>query len=67
MTLKKRLFNIGSTVCAVLVGIDKSTAGNYLIFYLHLYSDRTDKNIRHYFLRLNEFSYGKAQIPHRCL
>ena len=32
---------------------------------LHLYSDRTGKNIRHYFLILSEFSYGKTQIPYR--
>ena len=32
---------------------------------LHLYSDRTGKNIRHYFFILNKFSYGKAQVPHR--
>ena len=36
--------------------------GNHDI--LHLYSDRKDKNIRHISLILNEFSYGKVQIPH---
>ena len=39
----------------------KGYHGGELHDILHLYSDRTDENIRHYFLKfiLNEFSYGK--------
>ena len=35
--------------------------------FLHLYSDRVDKNIHHYFFNSNEFSNGKVRIPHRFL